>query len=348
MRTLQEKYQAIQEGNYSKGQFIAEARTQLPHIITQFNGYEDIIQILKNKGILAETRLTNKSLPDYRFKPTNELDKYPYEQILRGLRVELEGMGICGVPNTDEYKQALAKVLKNLHKDEIFYTNQLAGENKNTDKKDSLVPVKVKKQEVTNSVDTFNELKKATLKEGFKKIITKILTEGEDPLRDYHQTRETENKSINEVSQNDPKIEKLVNGINTLISQAVDQDGDKIGVIWPGRTWDEPHIYEPLVYRNGQLKITCRSVYGGKPENDTVLKRDMEMDGLPLLRTLLRLYKKATKQVNESGEHDIMMRLLDTGLKSREEIQNYIKKTYPTYPEQQVTFLTNLFFDKYQ
>jgi len=200
MRTLQEKYNAIQEGKFSKEHFLAEARMQQPHLVTRFNGYDDAVQILKNRGMikentnfseysndaltdmimnlsryegnedviervkaeltrrkqgLKEARLTNKSLTDYRYKPTNDMDKYPYEQILRGLRVELEGLQVVGTPTPEEYKKALAKVLKNLEKDEIFYTNQLAGNNKKVDLHDKMVDATAK-----NTVDTFNGMKK--------------------------------------------------------------------------------------------------------------------------------------------------------------------------------------------
>ena len=228
MRTLQEKYNGINEGRFSKEQFLRDVRLQLPNLVTQYNGYDDAIQILKNRGMIqeevqtpkeveaskfqdgqklkntlsgaiytvdgedetggiyvrtekglrknipakffnayeiveevneaateftftdlrkgsklinkfsgtkytvvdvreksvdiqqgddgkkveiaslnnyelvSEARLTNKSLTDYRYKPTNDLDKYPYEQILRGLRVELEGMQVTGTPTAED------------------------------------------------------------------------------------------------------------------------------------------------------------------------------------------------------------------------------------------------------
>jgi len=254
MRTLQEKYNAIQEGKFSKDHFLAEARMQQPQLITRFNGYDDAVQILKNRGMIVEAKkeetvkeaklteakaysftltyndakyvqrvlddagvdaiakagtfddevvvrafdgmglrrakqaleadhfdinenikeakLTKKSLTDYRYKPTNDMDKYPYEQILRGLRVELEGLGVQSTPTPDEYKKALAKVLKNLEKDEIYYTNQVAGVKANQKRNDQMVAV-----EKNNSVDTLNGLKKAQLKEAFKKVIKNILKE---------------------------------------------------------------------------------------------------------------------------------------------------------------------------
>jgi hypothetical protein len=267
MRTLQEKYNAIQEGKFSKEHFLAEARMQQPQLVTRFNGYDDAVQILKNKGMIVEgihdrdvlsrplsnpaiepleqspeelgkaadsrsenilrmkyysqikdpnisdeelryllggkgekgfggtpnaidsiirdrnsnqsglseakqPKATKKGLADYRYKPTNEMDKYPYEQILRGLRVELEGLGVQGTPTAEQYAKALATVSKNLAKDSIFYTNQVAGVNPKVDLHDKMVPVTAK-----NSVDTFNGMKKAELKEGFKKLIKKVISE---------------------------------------------------------------------------------------------------------------------------------------------------------------------------
>lgn len=225
MRTLQEKYNAIQEGKFSKEHFLAEARMQQPQLITRFNGYNDAVQILKNRGMivevsteesfkdysndaltdmiinlsryedsedtiarvkaelarrketLQEARLTKNNLADYRYKPTNEMDKYPYEQILRGIRVELEVAGVFGTPTAEEYAKALAKVSKNLAKDSIYYTNQLAGSNKKVDLHDKMVAVTAK-----NTVDTFNGMKKATLKEGIKNLIKKALMENEEDV----------------------------------------------------------------------------------------------------------------------------------------------------------------------
>ena len=192
MRTLQEKYNAIQEGNFSKDQFLRDARMQHPNLVTQYNGYTDAVQILKNRGMISEVkleeaRLTKNSLTDYRYKPTNDMDKYPYEQILRGLRVELEGLGVTATPTPEEYKKALAKVLKNLEKDEIFYTNQIAGNNKKVDLHDKMVDATAK-----NTVDTFNGMKKIkdlnedVLKEGIKNLIKKALMENEEDVYEMH------------------------------------------------------------------------------------------------------------------------------------------------------------------
>lgn len=313
MRTLQEKYNGIQEGKFSKGQFLVEARQQLPNLITRFNGYDDAVQILKNKGMVQEAinydnltqhsdrdleslinvkkkerekfnlskdtppaarsqdkelgaqiskierelnsrksqlkketvkeaKLTKKSLTDYRYKPTNDMDKYPYEQILRGLRVELEGLGIKDIPTAEEYSKALAKVSKNLEKDSIFYTNQVAGVNTKTNLHDKMIPIDSKKLYKTSApekskaegnVDTFNGLKKAQVKEGFKKLIKKVLSESidttRDPLEDYMEAtapkleteKDIENyRTENEIGSTDREVSKKNITLTQLITIA--------------------------------------------------------------------------------------------------------------------------------
>jgi len=142
-------------------------------------------EIVKVENV-NEARLTNKSLTDYRYKPTNDMDKYPYEQILRGLRVELEGLNILGTPTPEEYTKALGKVLKNLEKDTIFYTNQVAGVKANAKRTDLMIDATPK-----NEVDKENGLKKAALKEAIKGVIKNILLENTDPdLYDQDEERE--------------------------------------------------------------------------------------------------------------------------------------------------------------
>ena len=309
MRTLQEKYNGVNEGAFSKDQFLRDARLQLPNLVTQYNGYDDAVQILKNRGMiqeeksemstaelmdkidsmpagelakdifkglskdavdglkklaksgkeklgkalvkfgylepgdlneakqeesfkivwdkskltrttyengkqyqskkfktqeelvadkekadavqkkreekgrdkithtLKEARLTKSNLTDYRYKPTNDMDKYPYEQILRGLRVELEGLGVAGTPTPEEYTKALAKVLKNLEKDGIFYTNQIAGIKANRKRTDLMIDATPK-----TVVDKENGMQKAALKEAIKGVIKNILKEDDSSV----------------------------------------------------------------------------------------------------------------------------------------------------------------------
>ena len=343
MRTLQEKYNAIQEGAFSKDQFLRDARMQHPTLVTQYNGYDDAVQILKNRGmiteaiketpvekaVIKEARLTKKSLVDYRYKPTNELDNYPYEQILRGLRVELEIMGIAGTPTPEEYQKALGKVLKNLEKDEIFYTNQLAGKKKSDDEHDQMIPV-----EKNNVVDKANGMEKApVIKEGAdeKYRILPVnkdgkksfqLMKGDEVVKVYSDRYEAEfnrnklnGKDLKEGIKNlirnilkeeedhfivpVKKIQNLVNIANALIEKAVDEDGDPIGVVDASGTWQEPDYYKPIEFDGEKLVIRSTSYTSGDKESVDVYEGELlEYDAIPSLQLIIRLYKKALKKHN--------------------------------------------------
>lgn len=366
MRTLQEKYNAIQEGKFSKEHFLAEARMQQPQLVTRFNGYDDAVQILKNKGMivevsteesfkdysndaltdmiinssrfegneegiarvkaelerrkqaklsevtpaqekyrvkpsfkqeiaaakkmidagksekevvakygqaafnavnaqnLGEARLTNKSLTDYRYKPTNDMDKYPYEQILRGIRVELEVLGVSGTPTAEEYSKALAKVSKNLAKDSIFYTNQVAGVNPNVDLHDKMVPVTAK-----NSVDTFNGMKKAALKEGFKKLIKKVLSETVVDVEDYNGEDEFD-------MYGDDEADDIPHPRGYEDQDEIDYDDENFSDPFIDGDLDESKMSDVhiLAQEAGTLKDFLLSVKAQHPEVD--LRRDIE------------------------------------------------------------------------
>ena len=45
MRTLQEKYNAILEGKYTKAQFVRSAKMEIPQFVSQYSGYEDTVSI---------------------------------------------------------------------------------------------------------------------------------------------------------------------------------------------------------------------------------------------------------------------------------------------------------------
>jgi hypothetical protein len=120
-------------------------------------------------------------------------------------------------------------------------------------------------------------------------------------------------------AKNNPKIEKLVAGINDLIAQAVDDVGDPIGVVDSSGTWPEPYVYSPIEYRNGHLKITSRSVYKSTPEVETILSKHMEYDGIDTLRLIMRMYKKAIKQAGRMSSQDIEEKKLTDAEKAGKE-----------------------------
>ena len=211
MRTIQEKYNAILEGNFSKTQFLRDAKRELSQFLSPYNGYPDTVQILKNKGMLVENfdNYSNDALTDMivnlsRYQDNEkdiegikrELEKrkkevvseakkekatnyeptpagLPAEAVSRGIDYELEAIGVnTGVemPTEEQLAKVTAKVNKNLAKNMNYYLDLIAGESKKVDKHDKLVAATKK-----NTVDTFNGMKKASLKES---VLEKAMSKG--------------------------------------------------------------------------------------------------------------------------------------------------------------------------
>lgn len=148
MRTLTEKYNAILEGNFSKDQFVRDARLSHPNFITQFTSYEDAVKILKNKGLVHEAAKQEVYL---NVSPTT-LDK--------AIKYELDKAGvdyIMAAPDTQDYLKAKAKAEKALAKDSLYYLELNASKKKRTD----LMQPATK----ANTVDKANGTTKVNLKE---------------------------------------------------------------------------------------------------------------------------------------------------------------------------------------
>ena len=165
MKTLQEKYNAILEGKFNKSQFVRDAQMQVPRFISKFNGYEDTVNILKQKGVIVENKLTGVEKYDERPKHQHSI-----ESVERAIDYELEGMGFMSneTVSDENFAKAKKKALKNLDKDPNYYLHLLSGDSKKVDKHDQMVAVGK-----NNHVDVFNGLKKADLNEA-----KKLLKEG--------------------------------------------------------------------------------------------------------------------------------------------------------------------------
>ena len=171
MKTLQEKYNAVLEGNFPKSQFVRDAKMEVPRFISPYNGFEDTVQILKNKGMLVEAKAET---PEYD-KPA---PGYSLEALERGVDYELEKAGVDTATETateGQYENAKKKAEKNLEKDPNFYLHLLSGDSKKVDKHDREVEVDQKKLfkgtvdpkggKAEGNTDTYNAMKKATLRE---------------------------------------------------------------------------------------------------------------------------------------------------------------------------------------
>lgn len=166
MKTLTEKYNLVLEGKFNKKQFVRDARLAHPQLVTQYNGYDDTITILKNRGYIFESldKYKEEKLPTYDNGVT-EADRYPLEAIERGIDYELEKKGFNTIKpdfTEEDHSKAKEKVLSNLEKNPNFYYNILADEPTKVSKnrKDVMKPV-----EKNNHVDKDNGMVKANLKE---------------------------------------------------------------------------------------------------------------------------------------------------------------------------------------
>ena len=173
--TVTEKYRAVLEGKMAKGEFVRQMRLAHPQHITQFNGFDDSVQILRNRGLLFEASKVEVVEEEVKQEPA----ALPYndEAFQRGIRYELQAKGIEVHAGTniklEDYDAAKDVAHKNLSKDPMHYLNLISGESSKVDKHDKEVPVK----RGEGKVDVFNGLKKANLKEN-KEEFKALLKEG--------------------------------------------------------------------------------------------------------------------------------------------------------------------------
>jgi hypothetical protein len=113
-------------------------------------------------------------------------------------------------------------------------------------------------------------------------------------------------------------IKKRVSEINELISKAIDTDGEKIEVLDPTSTWEEPMVYEPITFENNVLTISYLEPYNRNKgmNTDTVdlnvyledidenhfMLEDAKGDLAYVKRMYNRAIKKATKEGNLATE----------------------------------------------
>ena len=244
MRTIQEKYNAVLEGNFSKTQFLRDAKRELSQFLSPFNGFPDTVNILKQKGVIVEVKKTEEV-------KTSPILTYTEDALNRGIDFELEKTGIdsAGTVSTEERAKAKATAEKNLEKDAMHYLNIIAGDSSKGEKHDKMVPVKK-----GNEVDKANGMKKADLKENYTKdTLIKALGSADDAFIQLADGREliiynpNSNNGDNAAMWHDDTV------------FAVDQDGQEEEVDYRDITnaYLEEEIAEadPIPTEPGQTKI---------------------------------------------------------------------------------------------
>ena len=165
--TVTEKYRAVNEGRLAKSEFVRQMRQKYPMYVSQFDGFDSTVQILKNRQMLFEAKVENPTaVKVYDDRPERN---YSLDVLERGIRAELAAMGIMAHMHVkvEDYYKAEAKAKENLDKDCNHYLNLMAGESNNVDKHDREKEVK----RGAKDIDTLNGMKKATLKEETQEVV---------------------------------------------------------------------------------------------------------------------------------------------------------------------------------
>ena len=162
--TATEKLRAVNEGKMAKKEFVRQMRQQFPMYITQFNGFEDSVQILKNKGMIFETKV-EAQIEEKVYDDRPALN-YSLDALDRGVRIELEVLGVkpgAAAVKKEDLVAATKKAKDNLEKNPTHYLDLISGESQKVDKNDKMKET----ERGAKDKDTFNDLKKAALHEGF-------------------------------------------------------------------------------------------------------------------------------------------------------------------------------------
>jgi len=152
MKTLQEQYNLIKEGQGRKDLFMKQALRQFPQFVTKFNSFEEVSSILKGKQVLSEgiggvttgrpnpfanwsqflaeeakaeekkptKEVTDMETRDFDYKDPKNIDNLYGEAFLQGYYTELKDPANKD-KDVDELKEIVAK---NLAKDRTYYTTE--------------------------------------------------------------------------------------------------------------------------------------------------------------------------------------------------------------------------------
>lgn len=164
MKTVTEKYHAVKEGRLNKKEFVRQMRLEHPQHITQFNGFDDSVQILKNRGLLFEKKV--EAVEEAKVYDDRPALTYSLDALDRGIRVELATLGVEPGQQSikaEDLKKATKKAKDNLEKNPTHYLDLMSGESNKVDKQDKMKETK----RGAKDTDVMNSLKKATLKEGY-------------------------------------------------------------------------------------------------------------------------------------------------------------------------------------
>lgn len=263
MRTATEKYNAVLEGRFTKNEFVRQMRLEFPQFITQWNGFEDSVQILRNKGMIFES---NHQSNDRGIEAL--ADKFPLEAIDRGVDVELAVMGIdpTGSVTKEAYLQAKKKVISNLQKNPNHYLDLIAKESPSVDKNDKMKETK----RGAKDIDAKNQLKNATLKENMHDEPTSKLKENLSVVVDYlKKEKAADNEVIKDFIRTHAKdiqgmsLDQIGDEYDEYYSVNYEhpsdfmeqEDSPKTEDYKPGNMWSDNFDYDGMLYAGLAIRL---------------------------------------------------------------------------------------------
>jgi hypothetical protein len=119
MRTLQEKYNGVLEGKFSKTQFKRDAAIEMPQFVSTVNSFDDTVSILKNKGAITEAKTEEP-----KYSTASPADTIAPDVLDTGIKFELDKKyGTLDV-TPEQYAKCREMAIKNLAKDVLYYVKQ--------------------------------------------------------------------------------------------------------------------------------------------------------------------------------------------------------------------------------
>ena len=114
------------------------------------------------------------------------------------------------------------------------------------------------------------------------------------------------------------EIQKLVKVANILIEKGKDKDGDKLEVVDPESTYEEPYTYDTIKMEGNKVTVTSYATMKGSKKEVDVMKVDNISDDLEgYLKGIIKGFKRAYKEAgvplptNSSVSEDVLIKTPD-------------------------------------
>ncbi len=199
---IHQKYPGNQDIEYKElidvaGDYVEENGMEVDAISLVYELLNDLYKEVSRSKPNEDSEKELNEEKDARDLESLKVPQYSPNQLEKGLRVELEEMGVSWPtekPSWEDYEKATEKAKKNLEKDPLFYIRKDSGQKEDSKRTDVMVPAKDGNTvDKDNGMQPLKESQKRELKNFFKKIITKTLSEEKYKLKAT--TKEGENFS---------------------------------------------------------------------------------------------------------------------------------------------------------